>query len=66
MGVLLAFFRCALDEVAKLTAAADEQYDAAPVRYVGCDVQGQLEMLHCLVKVDDVMVQTAAIQVGLH
>lgn len=64
--VLPAFFRRGLNQVAKLTAAADEEDDATPVRYVGCEVQGLLKMLHCLVEIDDIMVQTAAVQVGLH
>lgn len=66
VGVLPTFFRRGLNQVAELTAAADEQYDATPVRDVGCEVQGQLKMLHCLVEVDDVMVQAAAVQVRLH
>lgn len=66
VGILPTFFCCGLNEVAKLTTTADEQYDASPVRYVGCEVQCQLKMLHCLVEINDVMVQAAAIQVRLH
>lgn len=66
VGVLPTFLRGGLNQVAKLTTAADEEYDATTVRYVGCEVQGQLKMLHSLVEINYVLVQAGAIEVRLH
>ena len=43
-----------------------KQDDAATVRNVGSEVQGLLKVLHSLVKIDYILVQAAAVQVGLH
>lgn len=64
--VLSTFFSCALHQVAKLAAATDEEDDAASVRYVGCEVEGQLKVLNGLVQIKDVLVHTAAVEIRLH
>lgn len=64
--VLPALPRRALDQVAELAVAADEEDDALAVGDVGGEVEGQLEMIHRLVQVDDVLIQAAAEDVGLH
>lgn len=56
----------ALNQVAELAVAADEEDDALAVGDVGGEVEGQLEMIHRLVQVDDVLIQAAAEDVGLH
>lgn len=66
MGVLPTILSGGLQQVAKLTPAADKQYDATTIRYMGSEVQGLLEVLHSLVKINYVVVQTAAIEVRLH
>lgn len=66
VSVLPTFLRGGLNQVAKLTTAADEEYDATTICYVGCEVQGQLKMLHSLVEINDVLAQAGAVEVGLH
>lgn len=66
MGVLPTLPCCALNQVAELPVAADEEDDAFAVGDVGSEVEGQLEMLHRLIQVNDVLVQAAAKDVGLH
>lgn len=66
VGVLSALPRRALDQVAELALAADEEDDALAVGDVGGEVEGQLQVLHRLVQVDDVLIQAAAKDVGLH
>lgn len=66
VGVLPTFLRGGLNQVAKLTTAADEEYDATTVCYVGCEVQGQLKMLHSLVEINYVLAQAGPVEVGLH
>lgn len=66
VGVLPALPCRALDQVAELAFAADEEDDALAVGDVGGEVEGQLEVLHRLIQVDDVLIQAAAEDVGLH
>lgn len=66
VSVLPAFLRGALHQVAELTSAANEEDDAAAIRYVCGKVQRQLEMLHGLLEIDYILFQAATVQIRLH
>lgn len=66
VSVLPTSLSSALHQLAELTLAADKQYDAPPIRYMCGEVQGQLKVLHGLVQINNILFQSAAIQVWFH
>lgn len=66
VGILSAVPGCTLNQVRELPVPADKQDDALAVGHVGREVQGQLQMLGCLLQVDDILAQAVTKDVWFH